>query len=207
MSLDPGTKQNYISKLEKAFKDMKSDDDFAHKVSYETAEYVKKGSIVTTDVGGISAGAFTGAGKGAMDVDFKVCKSIIAAAVKAMSSMTEGGDKYLADHIAKGIDDMVLVRGKAKTDVVGTVVTPSGVTTPMSGKAEGKFSDNGLQLKIVLGTEIFSVFQAMAKMTEGGDKFLAQGIEKAVTNYLSSGMISTNGKTSIIGSVGTGKIM
>lgn len=207
MSLDPGAKKTYVSNLEKAFKEMKNDDDFAHKVSYETAEYVKKGSIITTDVGGISAGAFTGTGKGAMSVDFKVCKQVIAAAVKAMASMTTGGDKYLADNIAKGIDDMVLVKGKAKTDVIGTVVTPSGASTPMSGKAEGHFSDNNLQLKTILATKIFAIFQAMSNMTEGGDKYLAQEMEKAVTNYLSSGTINTNGKQTLMGSVGTGKII
>ena len=197
-------KSIYISNLEKIFRDIKNDDDFSEKLSKETADFIKKGDITTVDAGTIPGGAFTGTGKGIIDVNHSTCKQIIYTATQVMKSMVAGGDKYLADNIALGINTMVMIEGKAKIDVTGVVVNPSGVSSPIKGNAKGKFIDNGLST--VLATEIFVIFQAMSKMTEGGDKFFAEGMGNVVTHYLSGGTITTQGKLVLIGSIGNGKI-
>lgn len=187
-----------------AFNSMTDGDDtvFAKKVSKAVADYAQTGIVSTTDAGAIPAGAFTGKGTGSISVQSSICENILIAACRAMANMTSGGDTYLAAQMASGIHAMISA-GQVTTSVVGTVIPPSGGSSPMAGSAKGKMV--GVSATIQAG--LIAAFQAMGTMTEGGDKYFAEQAANVVTSYLKAAVITTNGTGSISGSIGSGNMM
>lgn len=184
-----------------AFQSMTDGDDsvFAKKVSKAVADYAQTGLVSTTDIGTISAGAFTGKGTGNISVQSSICENILIAACKAMSKMTSGGDVYLAAQMASGIHAMISA-GEVKTSVVGTVIPPSGGSSPMAGQAKGSMI--GVPATIQAG--LIAAFNSMSKMSEGGDDYFAAQAATVITAYLKAAVITTNGTGSIAGSIGSG---
>lgn len=198
MSLNQNTLKNNLLSI---FTNMKDGDDsyFAKQVSAKIAEYVKSGSIITADTGTVPTGVFTGSGTGTMDVDPSICETIVTTACKVMSTMSTGGDAFFAAQLALGIDSM-MVAGEVKTTVVGSVTLPTGTLAPLSGTAKGIFTG----ISVTLQSGFLAAFNAMASMSEGGDEYLAEQIATIVTAYLKAGVITTQGETVLLGSVGTG---
>lgn len=172
---------------------------FAENVSAKIASYVQSGSITTTDTGTISAGVFVGTGTGSMSVQSGVCENVLSLACNAMRSMSAGGNEYLATQMALAIDSM-MIAGTVNTTVSGTVTTPSGVPSPITGNASGKF----VGVSATLQGAFLMAFSAMDTIKENGNDFLAGKIASAVTSYLKAGVITTQGELVLIGSVGTG---
>ncbi len=200
MSLSSDTLKNDLLSV---FRNMTDGDDryFAREVSSKIADYAESGSVITTDVGTISAGAFTGAGNGSITVDSSICENIVYAACQAMASMSAGGDAYLAAQLALGIDSMMLA-GEVKTTVTGTVTPPSGTPFPMSGSAKGTFTG----VSATLQSGFLAAFTSMASMTSGGDEYLAGQMATVITAYLTAGIIATQGQAALSGSIGAGSM-
>ena len=192
-------KDNLLS----VFQKMTDGDDsyFAKQVSAKIADYVESVSITTVDAGSVSAGVFAGSGIGSISVDSTVCEKIVNAACETMVNMTTGGDDHLAEKLANGINTMMLA-GKVNASVTGTVTSPSGVASPLAGKAKGTFTG----VSATLQSGFSAAFTAMQNMSENGNSYLAGEIAQAVTEYLKAGMISTQGQEALSGSVGTGSI-
>ena len=184
-----------------AFNAMTDGDDsvFAKKVSKAVADYAQTGLVSTTDGGAISAGAFTGKGTGSVSVQSSICENILIAACKAMQNMTIGGDSYLAAQMANAIHSMVSA-GEVKTTVMGTVIPPSGGSSPMTGQAKGKIV--GIPATIQSG--LMAAFNAMVAMSESGDKYFAEQAATVITAYLQAAVITTNGTGGLLGSIGSG---
>jgi hypothetical protein len=186
-----------------AFQSMTDGDNsvFADNVASLIKDYAESGSISTTDAGTVSAGTFTGVGSGGLTCDDEPCAEAILAACVAMNSMASGGDAYLAEHLAAAIDAMI-ASGTVETSVTGTVTTPSGATSPLSGEAEGSMSGTPATIQ----TALSSAFTTMRNMTSGGDAYLAEQLANAVDTYLKAATVTTNGKEALSGSTGNGKM-
>lgn len=184
-----------------AFQSMTDGDDrvFAEKVSKAVADYAHSGIVSTVDAGSIPAGTFTGKGTGSITVQSSICEDILLAACEAMTKMTAGGDTYLAAQMASGIHAMISA-GEIKTSVTGTVIPPSGGSSPMNGQAKGKMT--GVSAPIQTG--LIAAFTAMGSMTKKGDEHFAEQAATLITSYLKSAMITTNGTAPIAGSTGSG---
>ena len=188
-------------KLVQAFRSMKDGDDsvFAKKVSEAIAKHIKTGQITTVDAGAVPAGAFTGAGTGAMTVDVSILEGILLAACKSMTAMSAGGNAVLAAQLAAGMDTMTNA-GQIKTRIKGTAITPAGVSVPLAGMGQGKFA--GVSAPIIAAVN--GACSAMETISEGGDSVLAEAIAAAITVYLQSGVITVQGLPPLVGSIGTG---
>lgn len=189
------------SGLVSVFQDMSDDRRFAQGISEKIASYAQSGAAQTVDAGTIAGGAFSGTGSGSITVNAALCENIIYAACMVIQGMTAGGNAYLAAQMALGIDTMMSA-GTVNTSVVGTVVTPAGVPSAMAGVATGRFSGVSMALR----TGFLAAFTAMDAMTEGGDEYLAAQIALAVTGYLTSGVVTTQGQANLAGSIGNGLI-
>ena len=174
---------------------------FSEKLSAAVKKFAESGSITTADVGGVSVGAFTGAGTGKIKVDDSICEKIVYAACEAMNNMSSGGNAYLSAQLALGIHTMILA-GEVDTDVKGTVVTPSGASTALSGKAKGTMTG----VPAPMQATFTAAFNSMDSMTSGGDEYLAKQISIGVDTYLKVAVIKTNGSGALSGSIGTGKM-
>lgn len=174
---------------------------FASQVSQQVADYIKSGSVTTTDSGSISAGSFTGSGTGSVKADFSTCEAVLLAALYAMMQMPVGGDDYLATELARGIHTMATESKKVETSVTGTATSGTTVT-PVTGTAKGEFSGTQSTLR----SAFIAAFTAMGGMYAGGNEYLADEIAKAVTTYLKNGTISTQGEGVLSGSSGSGSI-
>jgi hypothetical protein len=185
-----------------AFRSMTDGDNkvFSEKVSKAMDDYTETGTINTTDAGAVSAGAFAGSGNGDNTTDDSICEKIVYAACNAMSTMTAGGNAYLAEQLALGIHSMV-IRGDIKTNVTGTVVPPGSSPVPMSGTAKGTQMSTAMA---AMQASFLAAFTAMDAMTEGGDEYMAQQIATAVDVYLKSAIVNTQGQGPLAGSVGVG---
>gem|GEM_PF-1384534 len=138
MSLNISTlKENLVQ----AFQSMKDGDDlaFAKKVSEAVANHIKTGNITTVDAGTVPVGVFAGAGTGAMTVDASILEGVLLAACKSMAAMSAGGNAVLAAQLAAGMDAMTNA-GQIKTMITGAAVTPAGVSVPLAGSGQGKFT-------------------------------------------------------------------
>lgn len=200
MSLNQNEFKNKILTI---FLNMTDGDDryFAREISAKIADYAESGSISTTDAGTISQGVFAGSGNGSITVDSSICENIVYAACKAMGGMTTGGDAYLAQELANGIDSM-MIAGTVNTSVKGTVTPPSSTPFTTAGTAKGTFTG----VRAALQSGFLAAFNSMATMTSGGDEYLAGQIAATVTTYLKAGVIATNGQTNLAGSVGSGSM-
>lgn len=197
--------QTLRSDLYTAFKGMQSDDDFANNLAKAVKDFGESGDVITADSGVVSSGTFTGAGKGRIKLTDSLCSAPIKAACKAMLSLTEGGDAILASAIGSGVQAMVTA-GEVSVDVAGTVITPAGVPTPMSGSAKGTLTCQNASLI----SSLISTFRDMKDRydEEGfdGDDYLADKLSDKLNDYFTSGTVSTNGTGSLAGSVGSGTI-
>ena len=204
-----------VSKLEndlkKVFSDMKDAgenvtvDMFTDGIAQACADFVQTGSVTTVDTGTIPAGTFTGSGTGQITVQASLLKSALDIACNAMSSMPEGGDDVLANALGSG---MFAMSGAAvvDTNIVGTVVSPSGVPSPISGTGKGVI----VCVQAPLVSSITSCFSLMKQNAgnEGfdGDSYFASELSKAVLTYWTSGTITVNGLAPLVGSVGSGTV-
>lgn len=197
--------------LKKVFSDMKDAgenvtvDMFTNGIAQACADFVQTGSVTTVDVGAIPAGTFTGSGTGQITVQASLLKSALDIACNAMSSMPEGGDDVLANALGSG---MFAMSGAAvvDTNIVGTVVSPSGVPSPISGTGKGTI----VCVQAPLVSSITSCFSLMKQNAgnEGfdGDSYFASELAKAVLSYWTSGTITVNGLAPLVGSVGSGTV-
>lgn len=190
--------------LVKAFQSMKDGDDsaFAKKVSEAVANYIKMGNITTVDAGAVPVGAFTGAGTGTMTVNAAILEGVLLAACKSMATMSAGGNVVLAAQLAAGMDAMTNA-GQIKTMITGAAVTPAGVSVPLAGSGQGKFT--GVSAPIIAAVN--GACSAMETISEGGDSVLAETIAASITAYLQSGIITVQGLPPLAGSVGTGAMV
>jgi len=172
---------------------------FSQKISAAVKKFAESGDIATVDKGGVSAGAFVGAGKGKITLDDSICEKIIYAACNAMDGMKSGGNNYLAAEMASGIHAMVSA-GEVKTDVSGTVTTPSGASVSLSGNAMGKMTG----VPAPMQTAFTTTFNSMDAMKTGGDEYKATQISIAVDAYLKAAVVNTNGSAALSGSASTG---
>nr|DAK20756.1 MAG TPA: hypothetical protein [Herelleviridae sp.] len=201
MSLNISTlKENLVQ----AFQSMKDGDDsvFAKKVSEAVANHIKTGNITTVDSGAVPVGAFTGAGTGAMTVDASILEGVLLAACKSMAAMSAGGNAVLAAQLAVGMDAMTNT-GQIKTMITGAAVTPAGVSVPLAGSGQGKFT--GVSTPIIVAVN--AACSTMKTISEGGDSVLAEAIAASITAYLQSGIITVHGLPPLAGSVGTGAMV
>nr|DAW67057.1 MAG TPA: hypothetical protein [Herelleviridae sp.] len=201
MSLNISTlKENLVQ----AFQSMKDGDDlaFAKKVSEAVANHIKTGNITTVDAGTVPAGVFAGAGTGAMTVDASILEGVLLAACKSMAAMSAGGDSVLAAQLAVGMDAMTNT-GQIKTMITGAAVTPAGVSVPLAGSGQGKFT--GVSTPIIVAVN--AACSTMKTISEGGDSVLAEAIAASITAYLQSGIITVHGLPPLAGSVGTGAMV
>ena len=204
-----------VSKLEndlkKVFSDMKDAgenvtiDMFTNGIAQACADFVQTGSVTTVDAGAIPAGAFTGSGTGQITVQASLLKSALDIACNAMAGMPEGGDDVLANALGSG---MFAMSGAAvvDTNIVGTVVSPSGVPSPISGTGKGVIVC--VQAPLVSSiTSCFSLMKQNAGNEEfDGDSYFASELSKAVLAYWTSGTITVNGLAPLVGSVGSGTV-
>ena len=197
--------------LKKVFSDMKDAgenvtvDMFTDGIAQACADFVQTGSVTTVDAGAIPAGAFTGSGTGQITVQASLLKSALDIACNAMAGMPEGGDDVLANALGSG---MFAMSGAAvvDTNIVGTVVSPSGVPSPISGTGKGTIVC--VQAPLVSSiTSCFSLMKQNAGNEEfDGDSYFASELSKAVLAYWTSGTITVNGLAPLVGSVGSGTV-
>lgn len=194
------------TELKNVFSTMKSDDDFAGGIAKAVKNFVSTGQVVTTDAGAVSAGAFVGGGNGTLKVDESVLKKQISTACSTMSKLTDGsGDTVLANAIGNGLLAMT-GQAEVNTTVIGTVTTPAGVPSALSGTAKGQIVC--VPAPVISGlTTCFSSMKATAGSDgfSGDDDFASQ-FASLVAAYFTSGVITTNGQAALTGSTGTGAI-
>ena len=190
--------------LVQAFQSMKDGDDaaFAKKVSEAVANHIKTGNITTVDAGTVPVGSFAGAGTGTMTVDASILEGVLLAACKSMAAMSAGGNAVLAAQLAAGMDAMTNA-GQIKTMITGVAVTPAGVSVPLAGSGQGKFT--GVSTPIIVAGN--AACSTMKTISEGGASVLAEAIAASITAYLQSGIITVHGLPPLAGSVGTGAMV
>lgn len=184
-------------------------DDFANGIANAVVNFAKMGVVTTTDVGGVSAGAFVGSGTQPLSANGTLqataCASIIKQACVAMESMTEGGDDFLAQEIGKGIKqmatDLVIM-----TNVTGMVTPPGASPAPLAGTAQG--SVTCVEAPLIAALQAVYKNMYASKDTEGfdGNMELAKEMANAVNTFWASGIVNTQGQGPLAGSVGTGAI-
>lgn len=197
--------------LKKVFSDMKDAgenvtvDMFTDGIAQACADFVQTGSVTTVDVGTIPAGTFTGSGTGQITVQASLLKSALDIACNAMAGMPEGGDDVLANALGSGMFAMSSA-AVVDTNIVGTVVSPSGVPSPISGTGKGTIVC--VQAPLVSSiTSCFSLMKQNAGNEEfDGDAHFASELAKAVLTYWTSGTITVNGLAPLVGSVGSGTV-
>jgi hypothetical protein len=191
---------DFVDALKTAFNDMSGDDrEFSDSFAAAVKNYAESGNIATADAGTVSAGAFTGAGKGGITVAASDCADIVYAGAQAMAGT--GGNGVLAATMAKGVDTMI-ASGKVETDVSGTCTPPSGSPFPLSGAAEGAMAG----IPAPMEAAFFSAFETMNSMSEGNNDYMAVQCATAIDSYLTKAVASTKGKNALSGSAGQGKM-
>lgn len=186
-----------------AFQSMNNGDNriFSDKVAAACKKFAESGSISTTDAGAVAAGAFSGSGTGDITCKDAPCADTIYTACQIMNGMDSGGDAYLADKMAAAIHNMVLT-GTVSCDVTGTVIPPSGGSSPLSGTATGILTG----VSVPMQTAFIAAFNTMYGMDSGGDEYLAGQIALAVDAYLKAGIVTTKGSGALSGDIGAGKM-
>lgn len=108
----------------------------------------------------------------------------------------------MAAQLAAGMDAMTNA-GQIKTMITGAAVTPAGVSVPLAGSGQGKFT--GVSAPIIVAVN--AACSTMKNISEGGDSVLAEAIAASITAYLQSGIITVQGLPPLAGSVGTGAMV
>jgi len=178
------------------------DHEFSGGITDAFKAFVESGEPSTSDYGTISTGVFTGASTdGTITVSSTDCASIIYSACEYAKEHDTGGDNYIAEKIAEGLQDMT-DKAVVETQVSGNTVppTPPPPSIPTSGTAKG-----GITCTTASVAEgLKSVFGLMRSMTSGGNTYLAQEMAVLVNTCLLAGVVSTQGQGNLSGSTGTG---
>jgi hypothetical protein len=190
----------FVSALKAVFNDMSGDDrKFSDSFAAAVKDYAESGSIATADAGTVSAGEFTGAGKGGITVTASDCADIVYAGTQSM--VGAGGNDVLAAKMSEGVDTMI-VNGTVGTDVSGTCTPPSGSPFPLSGAAEGAMAG----IPAPMTAAFFSAFETMNSMNEGNNDYMAVQCATAMDSYLTKAVVNTKGKDALSGSAGKGQM-
>lgn len=192
--------------LKKAFNDMKSDSDFAEKLSKACKDFGESGEVTTTDAGTVSSGVFAGSGSGSLSLSDSLMSSPIKACCELMKSLTSGGDAKLAEAIGAGILAMTSA-GTVTTNVSGVTTSPQGSPVPpSSGTAKGTITCTNADL--IKGLK--DCFQDMKgrAFEKGfdGDDYFAGELSDLVNDYFTAGAIVTSGQGALSGTAGSGAI-
>ena len=215
MALNKNQLQTDLYDVFVAMKDAEeaTDDDFANGVSEAICNYIKKGTVSTTDGGTVSGGVFEGKGteklSGNSTLSPDNCASIIKSACVHMKNMTSGGSNYLAEEIGKGIKKMSTDL-KITTSVTGTLTPPSSSPVspypPDGGTAEGKVTCSEASLVTALKTLFSDMWNNKDNKDYDGNLEFAKKLASQVHAFWTSGIVSTSGKEDLSGSVGSGAI-
>lgn len=199
------------SDLESVFNDMKDITDssgnsfFAENVADCLSSYYDSITLQTSNVSGtVSAGVFAaGAGSGNPDSSAvkSACNASLLAACTAMDNLTEGGNAYLATQMGTAIHTMCL-GAKIEFTVAGTVTTPSGVASALSGKV----TCTPVGVNTTLISDLKNTFEDMNDITEDGESSMASGMSDAMENYISSLTFPLVGTEALAGAVGTASV-
>lgn len=171
---------------------------FSEGVAAALKDFIESAAVTTTDAGTVSGGAFVGTGTGTISADSSECEATILAACEAMVKMTSGGNSYLAQQIAEGMQEMSDA-AEVSCDVTGTLTTTAGATSTLTGTSTGTIA-----CSYDLAGDLEAVFKAMVDMTSGGDEYMAEGMAAAAEAFVLSGVVSTDGEGSLAGSTGAG---
>lgn len=190
------------------FDSMTDGDDwvFANGIANAVVAFVGTGVVSTSDAGGVTAGAFTGSGKGSLSVSPTLCAKIIKDACDYMKNLESGGNDYLSEQIGAGIQRMA-DDGVVTTTVTGEVVTPSGSTiSPYGGTAKGDITCVSSPLISALKAVFAQMWDNRSVAGYDGNLELAKEFADKVDAFWKNGVISTSGQGNIAGSVGSGSI-
>jgi hypothetical protein len=193
-----------VSDLENAlravFNSMSGNDrTFSDDFTVAVKAYAESSTVITTDAGTVSAGAFTGKGEGCVTVTASDCAGMVYAGTQAM--LGTGNNAALAAAMAAGVAVMI-TNGTAETDVSGVCVSPSGASFTLSGSAEGVMTG----VPAPMEAAFFSAFEAMTSMSEGNNDYMAAQCAQAIHDYLTNAVVTTEGKGVLSGSIGMGTI-
>jgi hypothetical protein len=168
----------------------------ASRIAAEIKTYILAGQVSTTDAGAAPAGAYAGAGAGAMTID----SSSLGNALKTTFEAAYGNDD-LAAHIATDINAVCAASDTVSTNTTGTVTIPAGGASPFAGTGKGKFTG----AKAAIETALEACFAAMNTMSQGGDDYFAARLAAGLDAYLKAGSVSVILRSPLAGS-GTGAI-
>lgn len=188
---------------------------FSDGISNAIVTFVGTGQVSTTDSGSVSspvAGTYTGSGTGNLSVTATNCAKIIYDACQYMYEQKDNtsfdGDDYLAEKLGEGIQKMA-DEGVVHTTVTGQLVTtssPPSTIAPYGGQAEGTITCNSSSLINALKILFKQMYQKRENAGYDGNLEFAKELAKEINAFWTSGSIKTNGKSPIVGSVGTGTI-
>ena len=192
------TLQNKLYDIFKAMNDIHSNGDeyMGANVADEISSYISQGTVNTVDSGvGSAGGSYTGKGTGTMKINTSLLKNKLTSTFLSKSNNVE-----LARKISSDIDNVCSMQNTIKTNTSGTSVLPSS-SYPDSGVGNGTFSSQSN----IIYSKLKDCFDAMNKMYQNGNMYMAQEFAKAVDEYLKSGNINVNLQAPMSGS-GSGKI-
>ena len=201
-------KSTLKTSLINVFNTMEDDSDFCEGIANAIKSYAEAGSVVTVDSGTVSGGAFVGSGNGHISLNasdmYTPMKSKCAQMKENYAQSGYNGDNELADAFGSSLDTMTGKSNIVSTNVSGTVTTPSGASSALSGTAKGTISCNSTSL--VSGLKQVFYDMKTNHSSSYDDTYLAGKIADFVDAYFKAGSISTNGQGALSGSAGTGTI-
>jgi hypothetical protein len=159
----------------------KTDAWMAAQVAQAIQTYILTGAVVTVDAGTAPAGAYAGAGTGAMTIAADDLEEDLAQTFEDTST-----NSFLAAHMAGDIDTACSADGTVETASTGAVTTPAGAASPFAGAGKGAFAGT----KVSIETLLLLCFEIMNTMPAGGDDYLASQLAAAADTYLKAGTIS-----------------
>ena len=188
------------------FNSMSDGDDhvFSDGIAQAFKDFLESGEPSTQDSGTIPTGYFEGASvSGSISASDTACAQIIYSACEYAKEHDTGGDNYIAEKIAEGLQSMT-DNAVVSTSVSGVTVPPSPPppTIPTSGSATGSI----YCVTSSVASELKTVFGLMKAMTSGGNTYLAQEMASIVNTCLLSSSVSTQGQGNLEGSTGTGNV-
>lgn len=181
-----------------------SDAYFAKKMAEACKKFGESGTITTVDAGAVSAGAFTGTGTGSLSLQASLMEQPLLSACEAMTDASSG-DSILANGIGNALFAMVSA-GRVETNITGTVVSPSGVASPLAGTGTGTIMCS--QGSLISGlTSCFSEMKDNAG-SEGydGDAVFAGKMASLVDGFFRQGVVTVSGTGALAGSAGSGNM-
>jgi hypothetical protein len=173
------------TKLQSVFASMrdgsKTDVWMASRIAEEIKAYILTGQVSTIDAGTAPAGAYAGAGTGAMTINNGSLGSVLKTTFEAAYSNDD-----LAAHIAADIHAACTANDTVSTGTTGMVTTAAGVSSPFAGTDKGKFAG----VKAIIETTLKACFTAMNTMAQGGDDYFAAQLATAVDAHLKAGSVN-----------------